>query len=550
MAGASDLRLRELKDLNSQLNTTIRNQNLLIESLHKDREADRKLIQELTEKVSVLTEQIGYLQKKLFGTSSEKSKDIPGQMSFFNEAEAEADESSELQFPEEMLQPEEEKPPRKGKRSHAETFKGIPVKKEVIPLPEEQRSCADCGTGLVKVGEEYVRTEFRYTPAKGSVVKIYRETWKCPACTEEAEKLTADDFIKSILQEPLIPNSYVSPSVAAWIMYRKFVDAVPLYRQETDWKQLGVPLLRGTMAHWMITCAKQYLKPLYDHLCRQLLKREFLMADETRVQVLKEPGRNPETDSFMWLFRSGEDGLAPIILFHYTETRKKANAAEFLKGTKGYLMCDGYQGYNDLPGLKRCSCYAHIRRYFVDAVPKGKELDLGNAAVQGVYYCNKRFEIERHCTNRKFTPKQRKAYREEKARPVIESFLKWLKQVKAVNGSRLDKAVKYTLNQEAYLMTYLEDGRCSLSNNLSEIEIHPFTTGRKNWLFSDTQNGAGSSAVIYSIVECAKANGLKIYEYLNYLLEQRPSSEMTDAELEALAPWSEEVKAQFSLEVE
>ena len=551
MASAADLRIREMKDLIAQLNTTIQQQSALIDSLQKDKEADRQLISELKEQLSVMTEKVDYLTKKLFGTSSEKSKDIPGQISFFNEAEEVADDQSELEIPEDLLAPEEETKTRKPKRTHAETFKGIPVRKEVIPLPEDERQCPNCGTDLVKVGEEYVRTEFRFTPAKGNVVKIYQETWKCPQCTDEAATPGVDYFFKnSLVPLPLIPYSYASPSVVAWIMYRKFVDAVPLYRQELDWKQLGVPLLRATMGAWMIRCAKSYLKPLYDYLHRRLLERKFLMADETRVQVLKEPGRNPETDSFMWLFRSGEDGLAPIILFHYTETRKKVNAIEFLKGANAYLMSDGYQGYNDLPGLIRCICYAHIRRYFVDAVPKGKELDLSNAAVQGVYYCNKLFEIERHCTNRKFSHEQRKAYRIEKAKPVIESFKAWLRTVKATNGTRLDKAVKYALNQEAYLMTYLEDGRCSLSNNLSEIEIHPFTTGRKNWLFSDTPKGAESSAIIYSIVECAKANGLNIYQYLTYLLERRPSFDMTDEELEALAPWSKEVQAGFAMNLE
>ena len=541
MASAADLRIREMKDLITQLNTTIQQQNTLIESLKKDKESDRELI-------AVLTEKVEYLTKKLFGTSSEKSKDIPGQLSFFNEAEEVQDDQSELEIPEDLLTPEEEPRTRKPKRTHAETFKGIPVRKEVIPLPEDEQYCPNCGTDLVKVGEEYVRTEFRFTRAKGAIVKIYQETWKCPQCTDEAATPGVDYFFKtSLVPPPLIPYSYASPSVVAWIMYRKFVDAVPLYRQEQDWKQLGVPLLRATMGAWMIRCSRNYLKPLYDYLHRRLLERKFLMADETRVQVLKEPGRNPETDSFMWLFRSGEDGLAPIILFHYTETRKKVNAIEFLKGASAYLMSDGYQGYNDLPGLIRCICYAHIRRYFVDAVPKGKELDLSNAAVQGVYYCNKLFEIERHCTNRKLLYEQRKAYRIEKAKPVIESFKAWLKTVKATKGTRLDKAVKYALNQEAYLMTYLEDGRCSLSNNLSEIEIHPFTTGRKNWLFSDTPKGAESSAIIYSIVECAKANGLNIYQYLTYLLEHRPSFNMTDEELEALAPWSEKVQARFAM---
>lgn len=551
MASAADLRLREIKDLNAQLNTTIQNQNLLITSLQKDKEEDRKLISELTEQISVLNEQLDYLKKKLFGTSSEKSDSIPGQLNIFNEAEQEQDESGEPEFPEDMLTPEEDQKPRKPKRTHAETFKGIPVKKEVIPLSDDEKQCPNCGTDLVKVGEEFVRNEFRFTPAKGELVKIYRETWKCPACTDEAATDGVDYFFKNAeVPPPLLPGSYTSESVVAWIMFQKFVEAVPLYRQETTWKQLGVPLLRATMASWMIRCAQQYLKPLYDYLHRCLLKRTFLMADETRIQVLKEPGRAAETDSFMWLFRSGEDGLAPIILFHYTQTRKKANAVEFLKGSSGYLMCDGYQGYNNLPNLKRCICYSHIRRYFVDAVPKGKELDLSKAAVQGVYYCNKLFEIERRCNNRNFTPDQRKAYREDKARPLIESFKEWLRTAKPVKGSRLDKAVTYALNQEAYLMTYLEDGRCSLHNNLSENEIHPFTTGRKNWLFSDTPKGAESSSIIYSIVECAKANDLNIYQYLVHLLERRPSFEMTDEELESLAPWNEQIKINFAMNLE
>ena len=107
---------------------------------------------------------------------------------------------------------------------------------------------------------------------------------------------------------------------------------------------MGVILSRATLANWIIYCARNYFHPLYEYFHRELLKRRFLMADETRVQVLKEPGRNAQTDSYMWLFRTGEDGLPPIILYSYTETRAKFNAVEFLKGFKGYLETDGYQG--------------------------------------------------------------------------------------------------------------------------------------------------------------------------------------------------------------
>ncbi len=275
-------------------------------------------------------------------------------------------------------------------------------------------------------------------------------------------------------------------------MYQKYANAIPLYRQESDWKQIGVSLSRATLANWVITCARDYFRPLYDYLHRELLKRQFLMADETRVQVLKEKDRNPQTDSFMRLFRNGEDGLPDIILYHYTETRAKFNAAAFLEGFHGYLETDGYQGYNNLPGVTRCCCYAHLRRYFAEAIPSGKQLDT-------------------------LTPRK---------------------------GTRLAKAVNYAQNQKPYFMNYLDDGRCSFSNNRSENAIRPFTVGRKNWLFSDTPKGADASALVYIMVEMARAHDLNIYKYLNFLLERLPGTPMSDDALSKLVPWNEEVKVQ------
>lgn len=173
--------------------------------------------------------------------------------------------------------------------------------------------------------------KFRFTPAKGTVINIYRETYKCPDCSTSNTMAENIKFVKAHVPEALIPNSYASESAVAWVMYQKFANAMPLYRQEKDWKQLGVPFTRATLANWIIYCANTYFRHMYDYFHRQLLLRKYLMADETRVQVLKEPERKPETDSFMWLFRTGEDGLAPIILYHYTETRAKYNAVSFLE---------------------------------------------------------------------------------------------------------------------------------------------------------------------------------------------------------------------------
>ncbi|EOS20898.1 hypothetical protein C806_04706 [Lachnospiraceae bacterium 3-1] len=164
-----------------------------------------------------------------------------------------------------------------------------------------------------------------------------------------------------------------------------------------------------------------------------------------------------------------------IILYGYSPTRSGSHAKEFLEGYSGYLETDGYQGYNNLPGIWRCSCWAHIRRYFIDAVPKGRQYDYSQPAVQGVQYCNRLFAIE-DSINKKYPSDYEKGsqLRPEKKKPVLEAFWPWLEQQKPVRNTRMDKAVNYVLNWRDTAETYLEDGRCSFTNNLSENAIRPF----------------------------------------------------------------------------
>ncbi len=522
---AKDSLIAEYKDIISKQNTTIENLNLMISTL-------QGTISENTVTIKNLQEQVEYLTKKLFGTSSEKNRQVEGQYCLFNEAEVEANISFE------DVGAVIREHTRKPKRTLKETFKGLPIREEVIDLPDDEKVCPTCGTDLVYVGRELVRKEFHYTPAKGEIIEIYTNTYKCPECTTGNTPEKSYEFVKADAPEALIPHSYASPSVVAWTMYQKFQNAMPLYRQEQDWKQLGAELSRSTLANWIIYCAKRYFSPMYEYFHRELLKREFLMADETRVQVLNEPERNPETDSFMWLFRSGEDGLPPIVLYKYYMTRAGYNPEAFLEGFKGYLETDGYQGYNKVSGIKRCCCWAHVRRYFIDAVPGGKEFDISLPAVQGVRYCDKLFEIERKYREKGYSFEERYKHRLQDEAPVLEAFWAWLDKQCPTKGSRFYKAVSYVLNRKDYLETYLEDGRCSFSNNLSENAIRPFTVGRKNWLFSESVAGAEASSIVYTMVEMAKANGISIYGYLLLLLESRVSDEMTDEELSDLAPWN------------
>ena len=536
MADSSkDIQLRELKDMIHDLQKMIKTLQATVDAANKREEA-------LTQERDNLKEEVDLLRKKLFGTSSEKRVlDIPGQLNFFNEAELEQDPA--LAQVEELEASSSEKTPkkRKARATDAERFKGIPVEKEYLDLSEKEKNCPVCGTALKQIGEEFVRRELVFIPARLKVREYYSRNYECPQCSQHGIPVIK----KGKDGRPHTLYGMACAGTVAWVMYQKFCNALPYFRQEKDWKQYGASITRKTMANWVIQNSEAFFLPMYEYFQRKLLEREFAMADETPLQVLHEPGRRAQTQSYMWLFRSGEDGLPPIILYKYSETRAGENAVDFLRGFKGYLMCDGYSGYNKVPDAKRTACWAHIRRYLTDAIPKGKALDYTQPSVQGVMYINQLFHLEDIIKAKHTSFDAIKKARLEKEKPVVEGFLSWLDQQAPVRGSRMDKAVTYIQNRRSYLTTYLEDGRCSFSNNLSENAIRPFTVGRKNWLFCDTPNGAQASALVYSMVEIAKANGVNVYHYLTYLLEKMPSNRMSDEELELLAPWNENVKTEI-----
>lgn len=536
MANSSkDLQLRELKDMITELRNMIKTLQATVDAASKREEV---LIQERNN----LKDEISLLRKKLFGSSSEKRViDFPGQLNLFNEAELEQDPS--IAETEELaaILPEETPKKRKTRATDAERFKGIPVIKKYIDIPEEDKTCPVCSTPLVKIGEEFVRRELVFIPAKLKVVEIYSFNYSCPECS----KRDIPVIKKGKDGKPHMLYGMASAGTVAWVMYQKFCNSLPYCRQEKDWKQYGAAITRATMANWVIRNSEAFFRPMYEYFHRKLLERNFLMADETPLQVLHEEGRRAQTKSYMWLFRSGEDGGIPIILYKYSPTRAGDNAVEFLQEFNGYLMCDGYSGYNKVSNAKRTACWAHIRRYLTDAIPKGKQLDYTQPSVQGMMYINQLFHLEDVIKAEHSSFDAIKKARLEKEKPIVEGFLSWLDKQNPVRGSRMDKAVTYIQNRRDYLMTYLEDGRCSFSNNLSENAIRPFTVGRKNWLFCDTPHGAQASAIVYTMVEMAKANGVNVYHYLTYLLEKLPDDSMSDNELDQLAPWNEKVKIEI-----
>jgi len=472
-------------------------------------------------------------QKALYGRSSEKSKYVlgeeSGQISLFNEAEAEANNHAEEPSAEALIASHTRKP----KRTKEELAETVPVVEVVCDLDESERTCDICQADLRYLGKEYVRDELEIIPAQVRVLRYVRFNYVCKEC----EKETCDaHIVKSPVPVPVMKRSFASPSSVAHVMYQKYVNAMPLYRQEKDWANQGVKIPRATLANWIIRSCHDWLEPLYNIMKKLLIAERVVHADETVIQVLKEEGKQASSESRMWIYASGRDAT-PIVLFEYQPTRSGQHAKRFLEGFKGYLQSDGYSGYNAVPDVIHCGCWAHLRRKFEESLPKG-EGRKGSKAETGFEYCNRLFKLEEEWSD--LSHKERYEKRLEKATPLLDEFWAWISTLNALEGSNFGKAVTYARNQKEALMNFLLDGGVEISNNRAENAIRPFVTGRKNWLFSDTSRGAQASATVYSIIETAKANKLNPYMYLVHLLTQLPNQKALTAESVAtFLPWSE-----------
>ena len=491
-------------------------------------------IAELTTKLNWFKEQFLLSQQKRFGSSSEQTS--PDQMQLFNEAESDAKPS----LPEPTM--EDISYRRRKKKGHREAqLEDLPVETIEYRLSPEQQVCS-CGEDLHEMSTE-VRQELKIIPAQVSVVKHVRYVYACRRCEREDIQTP---IVTAPMPAPVLPGSLVSPSAMAHIMTQKYVDGLPLYRQEQQLARLGVDLSRQTLANWMIQGADRWLCLLYGRMHEYLLKQDILHADETTLQVLREPGRPAESTSYMWLYRTGREGPA-MVLFDYQTTRASKHPRQFLSGFKGYLHVDGYAGYNGLPDISLVGCWAHARRKFDEAL-KALPVEQRNAAVaakEGLSFCNQLFAIEREIHNA--TPEERYQFRLERSRPVMDAFLAWLKYQgpRVLPKSAFGQAISYCRNQWAKLSAFLQDGRLELDNNRSERSIKPFVIGRKNFLFSNTPKGAKASATIYSIVESAKENGLNPYRYLQYLFERLPNIDIEDqSAVDALLPWSSDLPSE------
>ena len=486
-----------------------------------------------------LTERLNVLLAQRYGPSSERHSDE--QLSLFNEAEAEPEVEAEVEQGAPAETPEAPittASRRRGKRALPAELERIEVRHE---LPEDERHCPHDGTELEVIGEQSSE-QLDIVPAQVRVLRHVQVKYACPCCREHA--------VTAPKPRSPIPGSQVSPGLLAHVAVSKYLDHWPLYRQGAVFERMGAVVHRSTMSQWMRK-AGELVQPLVNLLDDTLREQPYLHMDETTVQVLKEPGKTPESLSFMWVRVAGERER-PVVLFDYDPSRSRSVAQRLLDGFGGVLQVDGYTGYDAAIGqygLLAAGCWAHARRRFDEVfkaaglnpkkpLPREKPPPAAvRKAAKALQLMRTLFAIEHRLKHA--SPEERLAVRQAQSRPVVEKLRAWLDVTRpnVTPKSKLGQALAYLDGQWPRLVVFLDRGEVEMTNNAAENAIRPFAVGRRNWLFSDTQGGAQASANLYSLLMTAKANGLEPYGYLRHVFERLPQAADIDS-FEDLLPWN------------
>lgn len=484
----------------------------------------RKTIADKDHHIKILEEYILSLKQKQFGSSSEKLS--PAQTELFDEADG---ASAEIEADDVVAIDTVEVPAHtRSTKRRVSIPANIPRVDIVHDLPDDQKVCPHDGSALKRIGSE-THEQLDIIPAKVQALNHIRYKYACPCCEKH--------LVTAIKPAQPIEKSIASPGLLAYIATQKYVDALPLYRQVEIFKRIGIEMDRGTLAIWMVKCG-QLAQPLINFIHEKILEQNFLHMDETVVQVLNEPNKAAQSNSYMWVLRSTLP-TASAVLFRYEPTRSGDAAKELLQDFSGALMVDGYEGYNatcSKNGITRLGCWAHARRKFIDAQqaqPKGKT----GKADQALAYIQQLYRVEQSISDK--TTDEKYQTRQQHSQAILDKLKHWLdKSLPQVPPkTALGKALYYLDSQWLRLISYMQCGDYPIDNNAAENSIRPFVIGRKNWLFSASQQGATSSANLYSLIETAKANGLEPYAYLKRVFTELPNVTSLE-QIENLLPWN------------
>ena len=457
---------------------------------------------------SVLKEKLELALKARYSKKSEKMP--PETLPEFDEPHVTAEEAEEIANAEQEI----------SVKSHA---RKKPKRQQIPPeyprevvihdIPIEQQICS-CGCQLHCIGED-VREQLDYVPAKIKVIQHIHKKYGCRGCEIGVSVAPAASFIPKIL---------AAPGLLSHVILSKYEDHSPLYRQEKIWQRLGIDIARQTLCNWVLLAAER-LQLLTDLLRKELLELDYLRADETPVQVMEGKKVRTSQQAYMWVFCSGRTEKA-ICLYEFATTRSGSVAQEFLGKFGGFLQTDEFGGYNRL-NVTRVGCMAHARRRFAAIVKASKKTGASHYAIAIIA---KLYKIEKKIKELNLTEQEVTNYRQEHGKPILMKFKCWLEeqQAKAPPKSPLGKAIHYFLAHWDHLTIYLEHGFLDIDNNFTEQKVKPFTLGRKNWLFMGNERGGKAAAVLFSLIESAKANSLNTYAYFRYIMEQIPRIDTKD----------------------
>lgn len=487
-------------------------------SLHKKLEAYEI-------EIRLLREENKLLKHKIFGSKSERYVEDDGseQGSLFGEL-SDTDDSESPENTSETITVPAHTRKKRGRKPLPESLERMDI---IHDISDKDKQCG-CGCQMSRIGEA-TSERLQIKPAVMWVERHIRYKYACKNC-EGVDKAANSPTVKiAAVPVQLIAKSITTPSLLSHIIVGKFTDSLPFYRQEQQFLRNGVNISRGSMCNWTVKVAEK-CQPLLELLQNQLLSGPLIQIDETVVQVLKEPDRDADAKSYMWVFRGGTPGK-PLIIYRYAPSRSGNVPKSYLGNYQGCIQTDGYSGYRFLdtcPGIVHAACWAHVRRKFysiIQSIGKKKKKKSGiGKADHALKTIKTLYEIERKADAEGLSPEERIALRQSKSKPILIDFKEWLSETALVAPpqSLLGKALNYTLGQWPRLLKYLEHSELTLDNNLAENAIRPFVIGRKNWLFSDQPGGADASAVFYGLVETAKANQLEPYSYFLYLLDRLP----------------------------
>lgn len=484
-----------------------------------------------------LRTQIRLLLAQRFGAKSERVSEDSSQLGLFNEAEAEVDAETAS---DDDVQPATTVAGHTRRRGYRRPLPAHLPREDVIhDVAEADKRCPRDGTPLEVMGEE-TSEQLDIVPAQIRVLHHRRLKYACPCCRQHV--------VTAAMPAQPIPKSQASAGLLASIATAKYADAQPLYRQSGQFDRIGFEVPRQTLASWMVRCG-ELVQPLVNLLRDRLLESGYLRMDETTVQVLKEPGKTAQSTSYLWVQQSGERNR-PVVLYNYAPSRSGEVPVNLLGDFSGYLQTDGYAGYHAVVaanGITPVYCFAHARRYFIEALKAlglnpnklpAKPPDKARRPLKALGFIRHLYAIEHRL--REQDPSVRLAARQADSVPVLNDLRAWLEEIKprVVPGTPLGKALGYLDRHWTGLVRYCDDGHLEIDNNRCENAIRPFVVGRRNWLFSDTVKGARASANLYSLIQTGKANGLEPYHYLRRVFTLLPRA-VTVAEVEALLPWAD-----------